>query len=465
MNTFKKFLIGGLTGAMALTMAIGLAACDDNKDPGKKDPDKDNDGDKPQTEFTVTAGYGYFPPDQKGYGLALNLYADGTYYFNQFTQVTTRGRYTATEATGTTADGDAILYTVTFTENDIFHKDGETATHQIVKTDDGYELTNMFDNMSQVSYSFNWQKDHFEEVVEVVATYWSNNYETDFVKVQLFSNDTYALDGINGVGQAGSMGTYTTASSDTGVTYTLTDGEDSSKTYTITVGATIALKAGTKDYAMTDLDPDAVLEYVFSGTNAWGASVVLTCYSNAEFTIRIALEGVMDFIDAKGTWSAPSATLDFFGFVLNGAMLTAEKADDGMSYKFEYTIAAAQFNAEKVTLSYALEAVQTAYSFTYNGPKGGLIGIAGGFGLTAEDIKMAALVSEGDETVTFTGNHTWGIVFTLVLNADGTCKMTYDASVIQVGTGDEASGTWTFADDAYSIVLGGTTYTATVDNQ
>ncbi len=343
MSKMKKLVFGLLTLLAVSALTVGFVACDN----GEKD-DKDENGGN-ETQVVVEGGYAYYPPDQGGYGLELNLYDDGTFYYSQFTSKISSGTYTSAAATGTTSDGNTVLFTVTFGEGDSFG-DG---VHQIVQDSEGaVYLTNMYDDMSLGTYSFTKQDDYIEEVVRTVAQFWSNDYEVDFITAAFYSDDTYTLDGINGAGQAGSMGTYTVAEAEGVTTYTMTDEADSSKTYTITVGAdsSITLKVGETEYPMTSTNPTATVTATFTGTNSWGASVSLICYSDTTCKVQITLEGVMDFADATGTWSYMS-TEDMYIFVLGGTSFSAEKGENG-AYSFEYTIAAAQFGGEKVTLSY-----------------------------------------------------------------------------------------------------------------
>ena len=272
---FRKFLMIGIAALTVAAFSFGLAACKpDTEDPGK-DPETPG-GDTPvaPAEVTVEGGYGYYPPDQGGIGLELNLYEDGTYYYSQFTSVLYSGTYTAEEASGTDEEGNTIHYTVTFDDQVNFGEE----THNIVSDADGtVYLTNMYDDMSLATYNFSKQEDYLEEVVQTVEQFWSTNYAEDFVTATFYSDNSYTLDGINGAGYAGSMGTYTSETAEDGtVTYTMTDGDDSSKVYTITVvGASITLTGTETEYTMTSINPNLVVEVEFTGSNSWGAAVVL----------------------------------------------------------------------------------------------------------------------------------------------------------------------------------------------
>ena len=176
---FRKFLMIGIAALTVAAFSFGLAACKpDTEDPGK-DPETPG-GDTPvaPAEVTVEGGYGYYPPDQGGIGLELNLYEDGTYYYSQFTSVLYSGTYTAEEASGTDEEGNTIHYTVTFDDQVNFGEE----THNIVSDADGtVYLTNMYDDMSLATYNFSKQEDYLEEVVQTVEQFWSTNSAEDCV--------------------------------------------------------------------------------------------------------------------------------------------------------------------------------------------------------------------------------------------------------------------------------------------
>lgn len=441
---FRKFLTIGIAALTVAAFSFGLAACKpDTEDPGK-DPETPG-GDTPvaPAEVTVEGGYGYYPPDQGGIGLELNLYEDGTYYYSQFTSVLYSGTYTAEEASGTDEEGNTIHYTVTFDDQVNFGEE----THNIVSDADGtVYLTNMYDDMSLLTYNFSKQDDYLEETVQPVEQFWSINYAEDFVTATFYSDNSYTLDGINGVGYAGSLGTYTSETAEDGtVTYTMTDGDDSSKVYTITVvGATITLTGTETEYTMTSIDPNLVVKVEFTGSNSWGAAVVLTCYDDSSANLQITMEGVMDFADATGTWTYMSDG-DYYVFVFGGTDYTAENTDG--TYSFSYKINAAQFGGEEVTLSYTLEEPLISYSFTYTP----VLSQAAG-----ETVNMVCNSVAGAEEYTFTGSIWDGAcTFTIVCSADGTCSGTTSYST------DEGEGTWSQADGVITIEINGTTYTAT----
>ena len=441
---FRKFLTIGIATLTVAAFSFGLAACKpDTEDPGK-DPETPG-GDTPVTpaEVTVEGGYGYYPPDQGGIGLELNLYEDGTYYYSQFTAVLYSGTYTAEEASGTDEDGNTIHYTVTFDDQVNFGEE----THNIVSDADGtVYLTNMYDDMSLLTYNFSKQEDYLEEVVQTVEQFWSTNYAEDFVTATFYSDNSYTLDGINGAGYAGSLGTYTSETAEDGtVTYTMTDGDDSSKVYTITVvGASITLTGTETDYTMTSINPNLVVEVEFTGSNSWGAAVVLTCYDDSSANLQITMEGVMDFADATGTWQYMSDG-DYYVFVFGSTVYTAVNTDG--TYSFSYKINAAQFGGEEVTLSYTLEEPLISYSFTYTP----VLSYAAG-----ETVNMVCNSVADAEEYTFTGS-IWGgaCTFTIVCSADGTCSGTTSYAT------DEGEGTWSQADGVITIEINGTTYTAT----
>lgn len=448
---FRKFLTIGIAALTVAAFSFGLAACK----PDTEDPDKDPEtpgGDTPVAPAEVTAdgGYAYYPPDQGGYGLELNLYEDGTFYYSQFTQTITYGTYTAEEGTGTDADGRTILYTVTFDENDIFGDE----THNIVQDGETVYLTGIFDDMSMTTYDFTKQDDLIEEILQTVEQFWSTNYAEDFVTATFYSDNSYTLDGINGAGYAGSMGTYTSETAEDGtVTYTMTDG-DSSKVYTITVvGASITLTGTETEYTMTDINPNAVVELTLTGTNIWGASVVLTCYDDTTCNVQITMEGVPDFTDASGTWSYIAAD-DMYVFILNGTTVSAEN-DGAGSYTLTYKINAAQFNGEEVKLTYTLEEPLLTYTFEYTSDWSYALG---------ETAAMICNAPADAAEYTFTGS-IWGGVATITIDLaeDGSVTVIADAESLGAVGVEVTTGTWEKNEDgSLAIVINENPYTATV---
>ena len=450
---FRKFLTIGIAALTVAAFSFGLAACKpDTEDPGK-DPETPG-GDTPVTpaEVTVEGGYGYYPPDQGGIGLELNLYEDGTYYYSQFTSVLYSGTYTAEEASGTDEDGNTIHYTVTFDDQVNFGEE----THNIVSDADGtVYLTNMYDDMSLTTYNFSKQDDYLEEVVQTVEEFWSTNYAEDFVKATFYSDNSYALESINGVGYAGSLGTYTSETAEDGtVTYTMTDGDDSSKVYTITVvGASITLTGTETEYTMTSIDPDLVVEVEFTGSNSRGASLTLTCYDDGTANMQITMEGVPDFADATGTWTY-MADRDYYVITFGATIYTAENDGEG-TYSFEYTIANANFGGEKVVVSYKNEAEMVVYTFTYKNDWSYDLG---------SEIAMTARVEAGAESYTFTGP-IWGGVgtLTITLAEGGSVTVVADAESVGAVGVEVTTGTWEANEDgSLAITINGNLYTATV---
>ena len=190
------------------------------------------------------------------YGVGVNLYEDGTYYAIS-TQVTFSGTYTATEATGTvTIDGKEYdkCYTITLSDDPFTESPNGAYTgydeHLVVSDGEGnILLTDIVDGpSSQALYNLAKQEDYIEETITILSTYYSESYATDYIKVELYSDDTYVLDGINGAGEAGSIGTYASSSADGVTTYTLKDDSGdifSEDTYTLTVDYTTFQYSGT----------------------------------------------------------------------------------------------------------------------------------------------------------------------------------------------------------------------------
>ena len=331
----KKLFTMFLALAAVAALAAGVVACDDGE--------KNSGG--TETEVTVAGGYAYYPPDQGGYGLELNLYEDGTFYFSQFTQTVTYGEYSAAEATGTDENGNTIFYTVTF-ENDPFVAAGGTATHNVVQTADGaVQLTNMYDSMSKVSYSFSKQDEFIQETAITVAQYWSENFAEDYVRVAFRSDDTYSLEGVNGLDDAGiplagSEGTYTSATAEDGtVTYTMTDGKDSSKVYTLTVGTDeITLSDGEKTYSMVDEDPTMMEFLVLEAKitdNFSDITAVITLLNDEGKTWSLSTNyyGTGDNVLVSGTWEETN----------DGIVLTVTEDENSALENDSYTLA---LNAE-----------------------------------------------------------------------------------------------------------------------
>ncbi len=309
----NKKLFGAFALAGVLAMSVGLAACNGGEDSGKT---SSPDNSVAETEVDYKGGYWYSLMVTGGvdYGVGINLYEDGTYYAIS-TQAIFGGTYTATEATGTVTIGDkeyTKYYTITlsddpFTEspNGVYSGYDE---HCVVADGEGNVLlTDIVDGpSSQALYNIPKQDDYIEETVITVATYYSENYGTDFVKVEFYSDDSYALDGINGVGQAGSIGTYTAAEADGVTTYTLTD-DDGETTYSLTAGTTITLKVGQTEYTMLTTDPTAPVEepevQITLTASAMGwVNAKLELYDNGTWTLS------MDYttgynVAAKGTWA------------------------------------------------------------------------------------------------------------------------------------------------------------------
>ena len=446
MMKFRKFLTIGIAALTVAAFSFGLAAC--KPDPEKPDEPDTPGGDTPVTpaEVTVEGGYAYYPPDQGGIGLELNLNEDGTFYYNEFTQNIYYGTYSAEEATGTDSQGRTILYTVTFDENDVFGEE----THHIVQDGEDVYLTAMYCDMSGGTYDYTKQEEPFEEAVQTVDQFWSVDFETNFITVAFYSDESYALDGINGAGQAGSLGTYTSETAEDGtVTYTMTDDDDSSKVYTVTVsGSTITLKSGETEYAMTATNPTAKLSMTLTGTYAeMGATLTLSCYDDSTCDLKISIAGY-EFSDASGSWSY-MASDDIYIVILNGSTFTAESVGTG-AYSMTYKINAAQFAGAEVTLTYTPEEPLVKYSFTYSPVMQQAVG---------QTVEMVCNAAADATEFTFTGS-LWGVMtVTLVCSDGGACSAEIDTGVSISPEGEP--GTWSIADGVITIEINGTTYTAT----
>lgn len=452
MKKLKKIFVGMFALVAVLALSFGIVACDSTEE---KPDDKDPSGN--ETEVMVEGSYAIYFADQGGYGLELNLYENGTFYYSQYTSVITYGKYTSAAAEGTDDQGRTRYFTVTFTENDIFGDE----THYIVQDAEGAVfLTNIYDEMSKATRELQLQDEPIEEIAVALSTYWSTDYETDGIKAVLYSDDTYALDGINGVGQAGSIGSYTSAEADGVTTYTLTDEDDATKVYTIVVGQTITLKLGEEDepISMTDLDPTATPVYVFNGlVEAMGATVTMTCYDNSVCTVDISMTvpgmGDIAFADAQGTWAYQEAD-DIYVVTFGSETYSAEAVEGNAgSYAFEYTIHNSSFaSANKVILTYTpSEATEkVTWTFVYSP----VLSYAAG-----EKVTMTCTSDSDADMYVFTGAIWDSMPVTITCAADGTCSGEVDAMGNKV---PEGTGTWSKDGDTITIIIAEVTYQATI---
>ena len=263
---FRKFLTIGIAALTVAAFSFGLAACKpDTEDPGK-DPETPG-GNTPVTpaEVTVEGGYGMFEAAYQ-VDFCMNLYEDGTYYYNQYTSAIYYGTYTAEEATGTDDQGRTIHYTITFDDTVDF---GE-GPHNIVSDAEGaVYLTGIYDSMSLATKDLPKQDEPYKEVEQTKATYYSTDYLNDVVSIQLTTTMKFYLNNVYGLGMAGASGTYTEEVKEDGsVVYTLTDSDDSSKVFTLTMnGASGTLEGGDLEapYSMTSINPTIVVEFEMTG--------------------------------------------------------------------------------------------------------------------------------------------------------------------------------------------------------
>ena len=451
---FRKFLTIGIAALTVAAFSFGLAACKpDTEDPGK-DPENPG-GDTPvaPAEVTVEGGYGVFEAAYQ-VDFCMNLYEDGTYYYNQYTSAIYYGTYTAEEATGTDDQGRTIHYTITFDDTVDF---GE-GPHNIVSDAEGaVYLTGIYDSMSTATKDLPKQDEPYDEVEQIVATYYSTDYLNDVVSIQFTSTKKFYLNNIYGLGMAGAMGTYTEEVKEDGsVVYTLTDSDDSSKVFTLTMnGASGTLEGGDLEapYTMTSINPTLVVEFEMTGVNSWGASLTLTCYDDGTANMQIAIPGTLEFSDGIGTWTY-MADGDYYVITFGTTIYTAENDGEG-TYSFEYAIANANFGGEKVVVSYKNEAEMVVYTFTYKNDWSYDLG---------SEIAMTARVEAGAESYTFTGP-IWGGVgtLTITLAEGGTVTVVADAESVGAVGVEVTTGTWEANEDgSLAITINGNLYTATV---
>lgn len=445
---FRKFLTIGIATLTVAAFSFGLAACKpETEDPGKNPENPGGDTPVTPAEVTVEGGYGMFEAAYQ-VDFCMNLYEDGTYYYNQYTSAIYYGTYTAEEATGTDDQGRTIHYTITFDDTVDF---GE-GPHNIVSDAEGtVYLTGIYDSMSTATKDLPKQDEPYDEVEQIVATYYSTNYMEDVVSIQFTSTKKFYLNNIYGLGMAGAMGTYTEdVKEDGSVVYTLTDSDDSSKVFTLTMnGASGTLEGGDLEapYSMTSINPTIVVEFEMTGVNSWGASLTLTCYDDGTANMQIAIPGTPEFSDGLGTWTY-MADGDYYVITFGTTIYTAENDGEG-TYSFEYAIANANFGGEKVVVSYTLSEPLVKYTFTYTPA------VAWASGTPVE---MVCNAPASAEKFTFQGD-LWGMPVTLECAADGTCAASIDASG-QIA--QDGEGTWSIADGVITIEINGATYTATV---
>ena len=443
---FRKFLTIGIAALTVAAFSFGLAAC--KPDPEKPEEPDTPGGETPVTpvEVTVEGGYGMFEAAYQ-VDFCMNLYEDGTYYYNQYTSAIHYGTYTAEEATGTDDQGRTIHYTITFDDTVDF---GE-GPHNIVSDAEGaVYLTGIYDSMSFATKDLPKQDEPYKEVEQTKATYYSTDYLNDVVSIQLTTTMKFYLNNVYGLGMAGASGTYTEEVKEDGsVVYTLTDGEDSSKVFTLTMnGANGTLDGGDLEapYTMTSINPTIVVEFEMTGVNSWGASLTLTCYDDGTANMQIAIPGTPEFSDGLGTWTY-MADGDYYVITFGTTIYTAENDGEG-TYSFEYAIVNANFGGEKVLVSYTLSEPLVKYTFTYTPA------VAWASGTPVE---MVCNAPASAEKFTFQGD-LWGMPVTLECAADGTCAASIDASG-QIA--QDGEGTWSQADGVITIEINGTTYTAT----
>lgn len=452
---FRKFLTIGIAALTVAAFSFGLAACTDpSKDPDEPDtPVGPDDPDTPVAEVTVEGGYGVFEAAYQ-VDFCMNLYEDGTYYYNQYTSAIYYGTYTAEEASGTDDQGRTIHYTITFDDTVDF---GE-GPHNIVTDAEGIVyLTGIYDSMSLATKDLPKQDEPYDEVEQTKATYYSTNYMEDVVSIQLTTTMKFYLNNVYGLGMAGASGTYTEEVKEDGsVVYTLTDGEDSSKVFTLTMnGANGTLEGGDLEapYTMTSINPTLVVEFEMTGVNSWGASLTLTCYDDGTANMQIAIPGTPEFSDGLGTWTY-IADGDYYVITFGTTIYTAENDGEG-TYSFEYAIVNANFGGQKVVVSYKNEAEMVAYTFTYKNDWSYDLGT---------EIAMTARAEVGAESYTFTGA-IWGGVgtLTITLAEDGSVTVVADAESVGAVGVEVTTGTWEANEDgSLAITINGNPYTATV---
>lgn len=324
---------------LALAMILALAACGETN-PNPSDPETPSGSTPNETQpqgYSVAGSYKYDPGDQNGMGVEYMLHEDGTYYMDEFTSVVSIGTYTVTEGSGTDEEGNVIKAVVTF------DFDAEGVSHNVIEKDvDGVTMTylcGIYCSLSMTEYDLAKLSVDLEETTATIAGYFSEGYGEDGIAVSIYSDYSYVLDGIYGITEAGSMGTFTKEVTESGVVYTMTE-EDTNKVFTLTIGETVTLSDGTTTYPMTETDPTTVREaaYVFTGlVDEWFA-VTISCYNDGTFELVEGMaDGSMAFATATGTYEF-AADWSKFTFTFEDGTILECPTVDYSTWSGEYTL-------------------------------------------------------------------------------------------------------------------------------
>lgn len=319
---------------LAVTMLLALAACGGNTDPSETQGTGAPTG--PEV-YSVAGSYKFDPGDQGGLGVEYMLHEDGTYYMDEFTSVVSIGTYTVTEGSGTDANGNTIKAVVTFD----FDEAG--ISHNVIEKEmDGVTMTYLCGihcSLSGADYDLAKLGTPLEETTATIAGYFSESYGEDGIAVSIYSDYSYVLDGIYGAAEAGSIGTFTKTLNGETTVYTMTE-EETGKVFTLTVGETVTLTAGEKEYPMVDTDPTTAKEeaQVFTGLLDEWFLVKITCYTDGSFELTEGMaDGSMAFVTRTGTYEFAADYSKFTFTFDSGEVLECPTADYSV-WSGEYTL-------------------------------------------------------------------------------------------------------------------------------
>ena len=178
-----------------------------------------------------------------------------------------------------------------------------------------------------------------EETLATIADYYSANYGEDGIHVSLYTDYSYVLDGIYGATEAGSIGKFTKELTADGAIYTMTE-DETGKTFTFTVGATVTLNDGSKTYPMLDKDPTAekAVVYTFTGLADGWFAVTINCYDDGSFELAEGMaDGSMTFVTAAGTYEFAADWSKFTFTFEDGSVLECPTVDYS-TWSGEYTL-------------------------------------------------------------------------------------------------------------------------------
>lgn len=328
-----------LSVLLCVALLLALAACDPATPTEPQGTTPSTNAPTEPAGFNVAGSYKFDPGDQNGLGVEYMLHEDGTYYMDEFTSVVSIGTYTVAEGSGTDDEGNKILAVVTF------DFDAEGVSHNIIEKDvEGVKMVYLCDiycSLSMSTCDLAKLGTDLEETLATIADYYSENYGEDGIHVSLYTDYSYVLDGIYGATEAGSMGKFTKELTADGAVYTMTE-DETGKTFTLTMGATVALSDGTTTYPMQDKDPTAEKAVVYTfgcdPVDGW-FGVSISCYDDGTFQLTEGMaDGSQVFVTLTGTYEF-AADWSKFTFTFDGGNVLECPTVDYSTWSGEYTLA------------------------------------------------------------------------------------------------------------------------------